>query len=68
MISNIKHSIYDIALSVLFRTKLRTSLQLLDRYGSAEEVWHHLDEPGMEEAMRRAEREMEWIEAHGIRV
>ena len=59
---------YDIALSVLYRNKLRTALSLLDRYGSAEEAWSHLDEPGMTTALARAEQEKEWIEAHGIRV
>ena len=59
---------YDIALSVLYRNKLRTALSLLDRYGSAEEAWSHLDEPGMTTALARAEQEQEWIEAHGIRV
>lgn len=60
--------LYDIALSVLYRNKLRTALSILDRYGSAEEAWSHLDEPGMTTALARAEQEKEWIEAHGIRV
>ena len=61
-------SIYDIALSFLYRSKLRTSLKLLDHYGSAEEVWRHLDEPDMPKALERAQREMEWIEEHNIHV
>ena len=60
--------LYDIALSMLFRTKLRKSLSLVEHYGSAESAWTHLDEPGMNDAMRRAEQEWEWIQAHGIRV
>jgi DNA processing protein len=60
--------LYDIALSVLLRTKLRRNLVLLEKYGSAEEAWRHLDEPGMQEAMEKAEREAEWIEQHGIHV
>ena len=60
--------LYDIALSFLFRTRLRRSLALLSHYGSAQEAWRHLDEPGMDEAMARAKQEMEWVEAHGIRV
>lgn len=60
--------LYDIALSVLLRTKLRRNLALLEKYGSAEEAWRHLDEPGMQEAMEKAEREAEWIEQHGIHV
>lgn len=59
---------YDIALSVLFATRLRKSLSLVEHYGSAEEAWSHLDEPGMAEALERAQHEMEWIQAHGIRV
>ena len=60
--------IYDIALHLLLRTQLRRALALLDRYQTAEEVWRHLDEPGMQEAFNHAEREAEWIEQHGIRV
>ena len=60
--------LYDIALSILYRTRLRRNLQALEHYGSAEEAWRHLDEPGMAEAMERAQQEAEWIEAHGIRV
>jgi DNA processing protein len=60
--------LYDIALSMLFRTKLRKSLALIAHYGSAEEAWNHIDEAGMQEAMQRAEQECEWIAEHGIRV
>lgn len=60
--------LFDIALSLLFRTRLRKSLALFDHYGSAEEAWRHIDEPGMKEAYERAQRELEWIDAHGIRV
>ena len=60
--------LYDIALSALLRTKLRRNLALLEQFGSAEEAWRHLDEPGMQEAMEKAEREAEWIEQHGIHV
>lgn len=61
-------SLYDLALSALFSTRLRKSLALVDHYGSAEEAWRHLDEPGMTQALERAQREEEWINAHGIRV
>ena len=57
--------IYDIALSMLFRTKLRKSLALISQYGSAEEAWKHVDEPGMNEAWERAQQESEWIAEHG---
>ena len=63
-----KSKIYDIALSILYCTKLRRSLKLVEHYSSADKAWHHLDEPGMEEAMRRAEQEYAWIEEHGIHV
>ena len=62
------NALYDIALSVLFRTKLRKSLALIGHYGSAEEAWKHIDEPGMREALLRAEQELEWIHEHGIQV
>ncbi len=52
----------------LYGTRLRKLLSLLDQYGSAEEVWRHLDEPEMDAAMQRAQQEAEWIDAHGIRV
>lgn len=60
--------LFDIALSMLFRNRLRKSLMLVDHYGSAEEAWKHIDEPGMEQALQQAQRELEWIQAHGIRV
>ena len=60
--------LYDIAFSLLFRTRLRRGLQLLEHYGSAEEAWRPLDEPDMRASMERAQREAEWIEQHGIRV
>ena len=59
---------FDIALSLLFRSRLRRSLALVDHYGSAEEAWRHLNEPGMEETLTHAKREWNWINAHGIRV
>lgn len=60
--------LYDISLSLLYRNSLRKALALLDHYGSAEEVWRHLDEPGMDAVLERAQTEMEWIQAHGIRI
>lgn len=63
-----RRSIYDVALSLLFRTSLRKSLALLTQYGTAAEAWHHLDEPGMQEAMDRARQEVDWMDEHDIRV
>ena len=60
--------LYDIALSILYRTRLRKNLQLLDHYGSAEEVWRNIDEPEMENALERAQQECEWIDKHSLRV
>ena len=46
--------IYDIALSMLYRNRLRKALALLDRYGTAEEAWRTIDEPEMASATRTA--------------
>ena len=62
------HPLYDIALGFLFHSRLRKSLALVEHYGSAEEAWRHLDEPDMSACLKRAEQELEWINAHGIRV
>lgn len=60
--------LYDIALSMLYRTSLRKALLLLDRHGTAEAVWCSLDEPDMQACLERAGRELDWIQEHGIRV
>ena len=60
--------LYDIALSLLYRNRLRKALNLLDRYGSAEAAWRTLDEQDMQACLTRAQQELEWIEAHGIHV
>lgn len=60
--------IYDIALSLLYRNRLRRALVVLDHYGSAQAAWEALKEPDMSACLERAKKEMEWIEAHGIRV
>ena len=60
--------LYDIALSLHYRTKLRTSLSLVTYYGSAEAAWLSLREPDKAACLARAEQELKWIEAHGIRV
>lgn len=59
---------YYIALSMLYRTRLRKALKLLEHYGTAEAAWRTIDEVGMQECLTRAEHELEWIDAHGIRV
>ena len=60
--------LYDIALSFLYRTRLRRSLALIEHFGSAEEAWKNLDEPEMTVCMERARQEWDWINEHGIRV
>lgn len=63
-----EEKIYEIALSMLLHRRMRKQLALVEHYGSAQEAWLHLNEPGMPETLERAKREMEWIEKHGIRV
>ena len=60
--------LFVIALSLLYRTRLRKLLALLDHYGSAEAAWEALDEPDKKVCLERAKKELEWIDAHGIRV
>lgn len=60
--------LYDIAFSMLYRTRLRKALKLIEHYGSAEKVWAAINEPDMKECLERAKRELEWIQEHGIRV
>ena len=50
---------------MLFHSRLRRALSLLDRYGSAESAWAAVDEPEKAAVMARAEKEWEWIQAHG---
>lgn len=63
-----KNYTYDIALSLIYRNRLRRALELIGHYGSAQEAWQHIDEPEKGACLDRAKRETEWIEAHGIRV
>jgi len=59
--------LYQIALSWLYRYQLRNEKALLDRYGSATEVWQHLDMEHMTEALDKAKTEMEFIQKHQIK-
>lgn len=56
--------LYQIALSILFEKRNREALQLLEYYGSAEEVWKHIAEKGMSKAKEKAEQELAFIEKH----
>lgn len=60
--------LFDIALSLLFRNRLRKALALVDRFGSAQAAWEQVNEPEKASCWERAKKELEWIEAHGIRV
>lgn len=59
--------LYQIALSWLYRWRLRDEKALLARYGSASEVWQHIDEDTKPQAMAKAQAELEFIHQHGIR-
>lgn len=59
---------YEIALSLLYKNRLRTVLRLMNEYGSAEKAWHSVQEPDKAAVLRRAEQEMDWIDEHAIRV
>ncbi len=63
-----EEKIYEIALSRLYRNRIRKALTLLEQYGVASEVWKHLSEKGMADALDTAEREMAFAEQHHIRV
>lgn len=56
------------ALSWLYRNKLRKACSLLEHYATAYEAWKHIDEENMTAAMQRAEEEAEFIEKHNILV
>ncbi|MBQ6777262.1 MAG: DNA-processing protein DprA [Paludibacteraceae bacterium] len=60
--------LYRIALSMLFRNRLRHQRELITAYGSAESVWGHIDEPQQQEMLDQARREAEFIEQHHIGV
>ena len=62
------NQLFDIALSLVFRHRLRRALALVDHYGSAEAAWASLHEPGMADCMEQAKKELDWINEHGIRV
>jgi len=58
--------LYRIALSWLYRYQIRNEKALLDRYGSAMEVWQHIRMDNMAEAMDKARRELDFIQQHAI--
>lgn len=64
--------LYQIALSILFRNRIRRGLELLEHYDySAYSAWQHAmhnDEGEVQSAMERAEREIEFVEQHHIQM
>jgi DNA processing protein len=58
--------IYSIAFSYLYKNRIYKGIRLLREYGSALEVWKHLDEQKMTEALRRAEQEIKFVNQHNI--
>ena len=59
---------YLMALTRLYGNRLRAENQLLDHYGSAVEVWKHLNETGKKAVLEQVQREEEFIEKHQIKV
>jgi len=59
--------LYQIALSWLYRHQLRNEKALLDHYGSATEVWKHLDVDQMSVAEDKAKKELAFIDKHQIK-
>ena len=60
--------LYQIAVSILFRNRLRKALQLIEHYGSAYKVWQHTDEADMQAVWQRAEDELEFVDRHRIQM
>ena len=57
-----------LALSWLYRNRIRQSRELLRAYGTATEAWKHINEQGMNDALKRAEEENAFIDRHHINV
>jgi len=59
---------YLLALTYLFRNRLRREHELLNHYGSAVEVWKNIQEEKQKEALEKAKEEEAFIHKHGISV
>lgn len=59
-------SIEELAFSYHFRSRIGRAHALLNHYGSAAEVWRTLDEQGMQDSLRKAQQEAEWMDKHDI--
>ncbi|MCQ2328401.1 MAG: DNA-processing protein DprA [Paludibacteraceae bacterium] len=57
---------YQIAWTCLYPTRLRTTKQWLEQYGSASAAWERLEVEGKQAALERAQQEREWIDQHNI--
>lgn len=59
---------YWIAFTTLLRNRLPLQKQMLEHCGSIEAAWNRLHEEGMNEALDKAKREVEFIHKHQITV
>ena len=57
-----------LALTWLYRNRIRTVKNLLQAYGTAVEVWKHIHEIGMNDAIERVKAENDFIDKHAISV
>lgn len=60
--------IYEIALSILLRGKMRQQHAWIERYGTAQAAWENIEAPDKTACWQRAQREIEWINEHDVRV
>ncbi|MCQ2342120.1 MAG: DNA-processing protein DprA [Paludibacteraceae bacterium] len=58
--------LYRIALTWLYRYRLRAARALLEQYGNAVAAWQHQDTVGQEDALKKAEDEIAFIQKHHI--
>lgn len=60
--------IYEIALSILLRGKMRLLHEWLNQYKTAQAVWEKINVPDKNVHWQRAQREIEWINEHDVHV
>lgn len=63
-----KETLYHIALADLFRNQTRKGLALLEQFGSATEAWKHISAEGASKSLKRAEKEVDFIEQNHVQV
>lgn len=59
---------YLLALTWLYKNRLRKERELIDHYGSAQAAWHAIDEDNKKQAWEKAKDEERFIEQHQIEV